>query len=740
MRTTASEEEISQILRGEHPDPFHILGAHVVEVGKTPAVAIRAFLPHVASAQVLSPELDAPLEMHNFAGSGFYEAVVADRDRLFTYRLRLTDTSGRVWDAHDPYSFWPVLSDFDLHLFAEGTDLKTYNKLGAHVMERGAVPGVFFAVWAPNAGRVSLVGDFNDWDGRRHPMRPRGLTGVWELFMPGLGEGDRYKYEIRSRAGDYIVLKSDPVGFYAEVRPKTASIVFDLDKYRWNDAEWLAARAEKNGLDRPISIYEVHLGSWKRKLDPEYSWLTYRELAAQLVQYVKEMGFTHIELLPVSEHPLDGSWGYQTTGYFAATSRFGTPRDFQYFVDTCHRSNIGVIIDWVPAHFPMDEHGLRYFDGTHLYEHADPRLGQHQDWGTSIFNFGRTEVRNFLLTNALFWMDKYHIDGLRVDAVASMLYLDYSRKPGEWIPNKYGGNENLEAVSFLRDLNTTTHAQYPNILMIAEESTAWPQVSHPVYLGGLGFSLKWNMGWMHDMLSYFSKDPIFRKYCHNNLTFALMYAFTENFVLVFSHDEVVHMKGSMITKMPGDDWRKFANLRALYALMFSFPGKKLLFMGNEFAQWSEWNYDRSLDWHLLYYEPHQKMQDCVRDLNRLYREIPQMYSVDFHPSGFEWIDFADSDSSIVSFLRKSKGEEHALIVVGNFTPVPRTDYRIGVPEGGMYRVLFNSDSRVYGGSNMGNGHEVAADPIQQHGRPYSLNLTLPPLSVVYLLPAGAVKD
>jgi 1,4-alpha-glucan branching enzyme len=734
MHMTASEAEILQILHGEHHDPFHILGAHLVSLEGKPAVAIRAYLPHAVSVTVLPSENGAPVEMTAFRSSGFYEAVFEDRDQIFPYRLQLTNSEGHIWEIFDPYSFWPVLTDFDEHLFAEGTDFKTYDKLGAHLVERGGVSGVFFAVWAPNASRVSVVGDFNWWDGSRHPMRPRGLTGLWELFIPGLVEGDKYKYEIRSRSGDYIVQKADPCGFYAEVRPKTASIVFDLDKYQWADSKWIAARAEHNGFDKPISIYEVHLGSWKRHLDPTSSWLSYREMAEQLVEYVKEMGFTHIELMPVSEHPLDASWGYQTTGYFAATSRFGTPSDFQYFVDICHRNDIGVIIDWVPAHFPMDDYGLRYFDGTHLYEHADPRLGQHQDWGTSIFNFGRTEVCNFLVTNALFWLDKYHIDGLRVDAVASMLYLDYSRKPEEWLPNKYGGNENLDAISFTRELNTVVHGQYPNILTIAEESTAWPLVSHPVYLGGLGFSLKWNMGWMHDMLSYFSKDAIYRKFHHNNLTFALMYAFTENFVLAFSHDEVVHMKGSMIAKMPGDDWQKFANLRALYALMFAFPGKKLLFMGDEFGQWGEWDHDRSLDWHLLEYEPHRKLQACVRDLNHLYRENPQIHSIDFHHSGFEWIDFADSDNSIVSFLRRPKDLEAPLIVVGNFTPVPRTGYRIGVPRGGRYRVIFNSDSEAYGGSNMGNGFEVTADPIQQHGRPYSLNLIIPPLTVTYLRP------
>ncbi len=736
MHATVSEAEIEQIVHGEHRDPFHVLGAHLVRVAEKPAVAVRAYLPQAASAQVLSGELGKAVTMTNLRNSGFFEALVEGRDRLFTYKLRLTGPDGRAWEIHDPYSFWPVLSDFDEHLFSEGKDLRTYEKLGAHPMVRGGVPGVFFAVWAPNASRVSVVGDFNSWDGSRHPMRSRGLTGLWELFIPGLVEGDKYKYEIRSQAGDYIVKKFDPCGYYSEVRPKTASVVFDLDKYRWGDSEWIAARSEHNGFDKPISVYEVHLGSWRRKSDQEHSFLTYRELAGELVEYAKDMGFTHLELMPVSEHPLDASWGYQTTGYFAPTSRFGTPRDFQYFVDYCHRNGLGVIVDWVPAHFPMDEHGLRYFDGTHLYEHADPRLGEHQDWGTSIFNFGRTEVRNFLLTNALCWLDKFHIDGLRVDAVASMLYLDYSRKPGEWVPNRYGGNENLDAVSFIRELNTVLHAQHPGILTIAEESTAWPQVSHPVYLGGLGFSLKWNMGWMHDILLYFSKDPVYRRYHHNSLTFAVMYAFTENFVLPFSHDEVVHTKGSMIAKMPGDDWRKFANLRALYALMYAFPGKKLLFMGDEFAQWSEWNHDSSLDWHLLQYEPHRKMQACVRDLNHLYRKTGQLHSIDFHHSGFEWIDFADSEHSVISFMRRSKDSKDPLIVAGNFTPVPRAGYRIGVPKGGKYRVLFNSDAEAYGGSNAGNGFEVTADPVRQHGQPYSLNLILPPLAVTYLLPEG----
>jgi 1,4-alpha-glucan branching enzyme len=578
---------------------------------------------------------------------------------------------------------------------------------------------------------VSIVGDFNGWNGLRHPMRSRPTSGIWELFIPGLGPGDKYKYEILTKSGGYPLLKSDPFAFFSELRPNTASVVYDIEGYRWADQDWIANRHAANGLDKPISIYEVHLGSWKRHLDETRSWLNYRELAPELVDYVKGMGFTHIELLPVSEHPLDASWGYQTTGYFSVTSRYGTPSDFQAFVDICHQNGIGVLLDWVPAHFPMDEHGLRYFDGTHLYEHEDPRRGQHQDWGTAIFNFGRTEVRNFLISNALFWFDKYHVDGLRVDAVASMLYLDYSRKPGEWLPNKYGGNENLEAIDFIKDLNRTIHGQFRDVLTIAEESTAWPGVTLPVHLGGLGFTLKWNMGWMHDILTYFSKDPVYRKFHHNNLTFALMYAFTENFVLVFSHDEVVHMKGALLSKMPGDDWRKFANLRALYGLMIAFPGKKLLFMGSEFGQWHEWHHEHSLDWHLLQYEPHQRLQATLRDLNTMYRELPQLHSVDFHYTGFEWIDFADSDSSIISFVRKSGDQEDPIVVVGNFTPVPRKGYRVGVPHAGPYRVIFNSDAAAYGGSNVGDTRVVAeAFPCQ--GRTQSITLSLPPLAVVFL--------
>jgi 1,4-alpha-glucan branching enzyme len=730
MLTTAPPEEIDQILGAEHRDPFHILGAHLVTVEGKSAVAIRAFLPEAKSARVTAMDLSKNQPMTRIRSEGFFEALFPGRSQLFRYRLQVTDASGHVREFEDPYSFWPILSDFDLHLFTEGTYLKAYEKLGAHLTEIGGTTGVAFAVWAPNARRVSVVGDFNGWDCRRHPMRWRPTGGIWELFIPGLGEGEKYKFDIKSQFHDYAVQKADPFSFYSELRPRTGSIIYTIDRYEWGDEEWLASRAQHNGLDRAISVYEAHLGSWKRH-SPGNRWLTWPELATELVDYVKQMGFTHIELLPISEHPLDESWGYQTTGYFAVTSRYGTPRDFQYFVDTCHQNGIGVILDWVPAHFPMDEHGLRFFDGTYLYEHADPRLGHHQDWGTAIFNFGRTEVRNFLISNALFWLEKYHIDGLRVDAVASMLYLDYSRNEGEWVPNRYGGNENLEAVSFLQDLNSIVHREHPHVLTIAEESTAWPGVTRPVHLGGLGFSLKWNLGWMHDMLAYFSKDPIHRKYHHNNLTFALMYAFTENFILVFSHDEVVHLKRSLLDKMPGDPWQKFANLRALYALMYAFPGKKLLFMGAEIGQWSEWSHDRSLDWHLLQHYTHHKLQRCVRDLNHHYREFEPLHAIDFEYTGFEWIDFADSDHAVISFLRKGRRASDTILVVSNFTPVPRLKYSVGVPRGGYYREIFNSDSELYGGSNLGNLGRVMAEKSPAQGRPYSIRLTLPPLAVVY---------
>ncbi|MCL4537419.1 MAG: 1,4-alpha-glucan branching protein GlgB [Nitrospirae bacterium] len=624
-----------------------------------------------------------------------------------------------------------VLTDFDLHLIGEGTHYKNYEKLGAHVVEIGGVKGVHFAVWAPNAKRVSVIGDFNHWDGKKHPMKLLGDSGIWEIFVPGLDEGELYKFEIKSKYKGYKEQKADPFAFYFEVRPKSAAIVYNIEgKHKWQDAEWIEMRGKKNWFESPVSIYEVHLGSWMRVPEDGSRFLTYRELADKLIPHVKKLGYTHIELLPISEHPLDASWGYQTIGHYAPTSRFGKPEDLMYFVDKCHRSGIGVIIDWVPAHFPKDAHGLGFFDGTCLYEHEDPKKGEHKEWGTLIFNYGRREVANYLISNALFWLEKYHIDGLRVDAVASMLYLDYSREPGEWIPNIYGGNENLEAIDFLKKFNEVVHQYHPGVLTVAEESTAWTGVSRPTYLGGLGFSMKWNMGWMHDTLEYFSKDAVYRKYHANNLTFSMLYAFTENFILPFSHDEVVYGKRSMLDKMPGDMWQKFANLRALYGYMYGHPGKKLLFMGSEFGQWSEWNFDSSLDWHLLQYEPHKKLQRFVSDLNHLYKTEPAMHEVDFDWHGFEWIDFHDSDNCVLSFIRRAKNHDDFLVFVFNLTPVPRFGYRIGVPKGGFYREILNSDSEIYWGGNIGNAGGVYADSVPCHKRQYSLNLTLPPLSVL----------
>lgn len=629
-----------------------------------------------------------------------------------------------------------VLTDFDLHLIGEGTHYKNYEKLGAHIMEVDGVKGVHFAVWAPNAKGVSVIGDFNHWDGKKHPMKLLGDSGIWEIFIPGIDEGELYKFEVKSKYRGYKEQKSDPFAFFFEVRPKSAAIVYNIEnKHKWQDAEWLEIRRKKNWFESPVAIYEVHLGSWMRAPEDNNRFLTYRELADKLIPHVKNLGFTHIELLPISEHPLDASWGYQTIGYFAPTSRYGRPEDLMYFIDKCHQNEIGVIIDWVPAHFPKDAHGLGYFDGTCLYEHEDPRKGEHRDWGTLIFNYGRNEVVNYLISNALFWLEKYHIDGLRVDAVASMLYLDYSREPGDWIPNIYGGNENLEAINFLKKFNEIVHQYHPGVLTIAEESTAWTGVSRPTYLGGLGFSMKWNMGWMHDTLEYFSKDSIYRKYHTNNLTFSMLYAFTENFILPFSHDEVVHGKRSMLDKMPGDMWQKFANLRALYGYMYGHPGKKLLFMGSEFGQWREWNFDESLDWHLLQYEPHKKLQRFLSDLNNLYITEPAMHEVDFDWHGFEWIDFHDSDNSVISFIRRAKNHDDFLVFVFNLTPIPRFGYRIGVPHGGFYREILNSDSEIYWGGNLGNAGGVYADNVPCHARQFSLNLILPPLSVLIFKPA-----
>jgi 1,4-alpha-glucan branching enzyme len=625
------------------------------------------------------------------------------------------------------------LSDFDIHLFSEGTHLRLYDKLGAHVgaLEDGT-KGTHFSVWAPNAANVSVIGEFNGWRPGSHDLHSRGASGLWEGFVPGVGKGDLYKYAIRSRAGDVMLEKADPFGFAAETRPSTASRVWPLDGHTWGDADWIAGREARQSLHAPISVYEVHLGSWRRRPEEGNRWLTYRELADELVTYVQHMGYTHVELMPVTEHPFDGSWGYQTVGYYAPTSRFGTPDDFMYLIDTLHQNGIGVILDWVPAHFPTDAHGLAQFDGTHLFEHADPRQGRHQDWGTLIFNYGRTEVSNFLLSNALFWFDRYHLDGLRVDAVASMLYLDYSREAGEWIPNRFGGRENLEAIAFLKTLNEKIYGEFPGALMIAEESTAWPAVSRPTYVGGLGFGLKWDMGWMHDTLTYMGEDPVHRRYYHNKLTFRMLYAFTENFMLPLSHDEVVHGKGSLLRRMPGDDWQKMANLRLLHGIMFAQPGKKLMFMGGEIGQWDEWSHDRSIDWHLLEHASHLGVQRLVRDLNTLYRGEPAMHELDCEGSGFEWVDCNDQDQSVLSFLRMGSARDTALLFVFNFTPVPRQNYRLGVPFPGRWDETLNTDAPIYGGSAQGNLGRVETRPVSVHGHAQSLNLLLPPLSMLVL--------
>jgi 1,4-alpha-glucan branching enzyme len=713
------------ILRTRHNDPFEYLGAHH---RKDESIVIRAFLPEAEEAWVLKN--GESISMKRCRQDGFFEKVFRKEQEIFPYRLSLRDRYGNTMAFDDPYRFSPVLSEFDLHLIGEGTHYRKFEKLGAHLMEHEGVKGVNFAVWAPSARGVSVIGDFNGWDGRRHPMRIRGSSGIWELFVPGLSEGELYKFEIKSESDMFI--KTDPYGLYGEMRPQTSTIVWDINKYKWNDDGWMSKRREKNWLDAPLSIYEVHLGSWMRL--EESRFLSYKDLAHNLVEYVKKMGYTHIEVLPVLEHPLDASWGYQTLGYFSVTSRFGTPEGFMYFVDHCHQNDIGVLMDWVPAHFPKDAHGLACFDGTFLFEHAHPFQREQLDWGTHIFNYGRNEVTSFLLNSALFWLDKYHIDGLRVDAVASMLYLNYSRSEGEWIPNKYGGNENLEAIDFIKRFNELCHRYHPGVLTIAEESTAWPMVTQPPYAGGLGFSLKWNMGWMHDMLTYFSRDPIHRKYHHHHLTFSLLYAFHENFVLVLSHDEVVHGKRSLVDKMPGDLWQKFANLRLLYGFMYAHPGKKMLFMGGEIGQWSEWNFDTSLDWHLLKYEPHEKLQGYVRDINALYVSEPSMFEVDFGYEGFEWIDFSDNDACVISFIRKAKDPEDFLVFVLNFTPVPRENYRIGVPRMADYREILNSDSEIYWGSNMGNAGLVQAEDVPFKQWPFSLSLTLPPLAMLVFKP------
>ncbi len=717
---TGLDPELQRIVEARHHDPFAVLGRH----SDRDKEIIRVILPSAESVRIGTHGQ----QLERLAGTDLFQYTVQSGDVIEDhYSLDWVDKSGKSYNHVDPYTFPPQLKDFDIHLFCEGKHWHAYRFLGAHPHSVDGVDGYLFATWAPNAERVSVVGDFNSWDGRSHPMRVRGGSGVWELFIPGIVPGLNYKLEIRNRQHGTIHLKIDPYGQRFELRPQTSSIAVPTDNYSWGDQKWLEGRKKSDWLHEPLSIYEIHPGSWRR--DSEGGFISYRELAVQLVDYVKEQGFTHIELMPITEHPLDASWGYQTTGYFAPTARFGEPDDFRYFVDYCHSHGIGVILDWVPAHFPKDAHGLARFDGTAMYEHEDPRLGEHRDWGTLIYNFGRNEVKNFLIASAVFWLEEFHIDGLRVDAVASMLYLDYSRNPGDWIPNKYGGNENLEAIAFLRELNTVTHQLHPGTMIMAEESTAWPQVTRPTWTGGLGFTMKWNMGWMHDTLQYFSKDPIHRHYHHDQLTFGLLYAFTENFILPFSHDEVVHGKGSLLARMPGDEWRKFANLRLLYTLMFTYPGKKLLFMGCEFGQGTEWSHEQTLDWYVLEYPLHRGVKKLQSDINRLYNENKALHRYDFDPKGFEWIDCHDAPQSVLSYLRRA-GDEFAVVIL-NFTPVPRPNYRIGVPEPGVYLEVFNSDSEYYGGSNTGNW-ELKAEEKEWMGRPYSIVLTLPPLAGIVL--------
>jgi 1,4-alpha-glucan branching enzyme len=717
----ALDAESLKIAEARHHDPFAVLGRHI----KNKQIFIKFYLPYAETVKLNHNNA----EVKRIPGTDFFECDAGTEKLPKHYQISWIDKSGNANLNYDPYDFPVQLPEFDQHLFGEGKHWHIYEKMGGHLHSVDEIEGVLFTVWAPNAGRVSVVGDFNRWDGRCHPMRSLGGGGIWELFIPDLKEGCLYKFEILNRHTNEILLKTDPYGQQFEFRPNTSSIVVNENSYEWFDQKWLEARAKRNWLHEPMSIYEIHLGSWRR--DKLGNFLNYREMADQLVEYVTKLGFTHIELLPITEHPFDGSWGYQTTGYFAPTSRYGTPDDFRYFVDTFHQNGIGIILDWVPAHFPKDAFALARFDGSALYEHEDPRKGEHRDWGTLIYNYGRNEVKNFLLASAIFWLEEYHLDGLRVDAVASMLYLDYSREPGDWIANQYGGNENLEAIDFLRELNAVTHDQHPGTVIMAEESTSWPQVTRPTWTGGLGFSMKWNMGWMHDILSYMSQEPVHRKYHHDQLTFGMLYAFTENFALPFSHDEVVHGKGSLQNKMPGDEWQRFANLRLLYTLMFTYPGKKLLFMGCEFGQGTEWNSNKSLDWYVLDYAHHLGIQTLIKDLNHLYKMHPALHYHDFDHQGFEWIDCHDVQQSVISYRRKSENED--LCIVLNFTPVPRERYRIGVPKAGVYTEIFNSDSVYYDGSNIGNG-SVLSEPVPWMNQENSVCLSLPPLGAVILRP------
>lgn len=731
LKLTNDEKE--RIVHADHHTPRSVLGFHeVTRKNETKVWIIRVLEPDAEKIELIweDEKHEENVELKKIHSAGLFEIVMNPRQELVPYRLKIKYKDGHELKKHDPYYFAPQLTDYDLYLFNEGNHHKIYYKMGAHLTKQEGVDGTLFVVWAPNANRVSVVGEFNLWDGRKHTMQNRGSSGVWELFVPGVGVGDIYKYEIKSKTGATL-LKADPYGFAMQLRPGNCSVVADLNSYIWNDQGWMAARAQKDAFKEPINIYEVHLGSWKRIPDEENRFLTYEELADQMIPYVKDMGYTHIEIMGIVEHPFDESWGYQVVGYFAANSRFGDPRGLMNFIDRCHQEGIGVIMDWVPAHFPRDEQGIAEFDGTALYEHADPRQGEHRDWGTKIFNYERNEVRNFLVSNALFWLEYYHIDGIRVDAVASMLYLDYSRNPGEWLPNIYGGRENLGAINVIKNFNAMAFHYFPGILSIAEESTAWPGVSHPTYTGGLGFNYKWNMGWMNDTLRYIEKDSIFRKYDHHLLTFSMVYAYTENYVLPISHDEVVHGKGSLIGKMPGDYWQKRANFRLYLTFMMSHPGKKLLFMGSEFGQWQEWNESQSLDWHLLDYQDHQQLKDYCKTLNWFYRNHSALYSLDHNSEGFEWIDLHDHDKSVYSFLRRGHdAADPPIIFVFNFTPVPRDEYSQGAPEPGKYRKILDSDATQFGGSGYSQQNEIFTDDVYWQGRPCRLKLTLPPLGVV----------
>jgi 1,4-alpha-glucan branching enzyme len=731
MRRPASlsqvDEQVRRLLDLSHPDPHSVLGMHPDGDG----VVVRTFRPDAERVTVL-PDFGGRVPAVHRRG-GVFEARLNNRHDLFGYLVEVRYPGGATFTLRDPYSFPPTLGELDSHLAAEGRHERLWERLGAHPAHHRGTYGTSFAVWAPTARSVSLVGDFNAWDGRLHPMRAIGSTGIWELFVPEVGPGTRYKFEVRPGSGGARLLKADPLAFRTEAPPQTASVVHDLGRYQWRDAEFLKQRAASDPLRRPISIYEVHIGSWRRVVEEGDRPLTWAEAGAQLADYVAEMGFTHVELLPVAEHPFGGSWGYQVTGYFAPTARHGHPDEFRALIDALHARGIGVILDWVPAHFPTDAYALSRFDGTAVYEHEDPRQGAHPDWGTLVFNYGRNEVRNFLLASALFWLEEYHADGLRVDAVASMLYRDYSRKPGEWVPNKYGGRENEEAIALLKEVNERVRDLHPGALMIAEESTAFPRVTARASEGGLGFDLKWSLGWMHDTLDYFAADPIYRQWRHNLLTFGLMYIFTENFLLPLSHDEVVHGKGSLLSRMAGDDWQKFANLRALYGWMWAHPGKKLLFMGGEFAQRAEWNHDRSLDWHLLGAPAHAGVQRLVRDLNRIYREEPALFELDGDPAGFQWVQVHSADVNVLAFVRRS-GERH-VVAVANLSPVPRHGYRVGLPRAGEYREALNTDAAEYGGSGVGNHGRVQAEAVAHDGQPASAVVSLPPLGVVWLAPA-----